>query len=135
MGLKSISHLRRGNTMPFQGKRLALVIMLLILGCHCHATLPPSFGNAHRFHPLPETVVGAHCPWEVRLNTVFNRVPPVITEIVCLSPHSMCGGNANFKCRQINSKMTVGYTFPHDHTNIEYMRNTTIAVGCSCVMN
>ena len=40
-----------------------------------------------------------------------------------------------FQCRQINTKMTVGYTFHNDHTNIEYMRNTTIAVGCSCVMN
>ena len=78
-----------------QGKVLALVAILLILSCQ--ATLPPSFGNAHSFHPLPDTVVGAHCPWEVRLNTVFNRVPPVITEIVCLSPHSVCGGNANFK--------------------------------------
>merc|ERR1712241_947009 len=101
MGIKSISHFQRGNTMHYQGKGLAALVATILLLLGCQASLPSSFGNAHSFHPLPNTVVGAHCPWEVRLNTVFNRVPPVITEIVCLSPHSVCGGNANFKVLMI----------------------------------
>ena len=48
--------------------------------------LPSSFGSAKMFHPLPGTVVGAHCKWEVKLNTVYNRIPQTITEILCLNP-------------------------------------------------
>ena len=33
------------------------------------------FGAAKHFMPLPNTVVGSHCAWELRLNTVANRIP------------------------------------------------------------
>ena len=33
------------------------------------------FGAAKHFMPLPNTVVGSHCAWELRLNTVSNRIP------------------------------------------------------------
>ena len=33
------------------------------------------FGAAKHFMPLPNTVVGSHCAWELRLNTVPNRIP------------------------------------------------------------
>ncbi len=59
--------------------------------------LPESFGQAHLFHPLPDTAVGAHCKWEVKLNTVYNRIPSTITEILCSEPNEMCGGNSNYR--------------------------------------
>ena len=31
--------------------------------------------------PLPNTVVGSHCAWELRLNTVPNRIPGKQSEI------------------------------------------------------
>ena len=33
------------------------------------------FGTAKHFMPLPNTVVGSHCAWELRLNTVASRIP------------------------------------------------------------
>lgn len=33
------------------------------------------FGEAKHFMPLPNTVVGSHCAWEIRLNTVSGRIP------------------------------------------------------------
>ena len=33
------------------------------------------FGEAKHFMPLPNTVVGSHCAWEIRLNTVAGRIP------------------------------------------------------------
>ena len=33
------------------------------------------FGAAKHFMPLPNTVVGSHCAWELRLNTVADRIP------------------------------------------------------------
>ena len=33
------------------------------------------FGQAKHFMPLPNTVVGSHCAWELRLNTVSGRIP------------------------------------------------------------
>ena len=39
------------------------------------------FGAAKHFMPLPNTVVGSHCAWELRLNTVPNRIPGKQSEI------------------------------------------------------
>ena len=33
------------------------------------------FGLAKHFMPLPNTVVGSHCAWEIRLNTLEGRIP------------------------------------------------------------
>lgn len=33
------------------------------------------FGQAKHFMPLPNTVVGSHCAWEIRLNTLEGRIP------------------------------------------------------------
>ena len=33
------------------------------------------FGAAKHFMPLPHTVVGSHCTWQLRLNTVPARIP------------------------------------------------------------
>ena len=33
------------------------------------------FGMARHFMPLPHTVVGSHCTWQLRLNTVPSRIP------------------------------------------------------------
>ena len=33
------------------------------------------FGEAKHFMPLPNTVVGSHCAWEIRLNTISGRIP------------------------------------------------------------
>ena len=60
-------------------------------------TPPHTFGHAHLFSPWPNTVVGAHCKWEVILNTVYNRIPRTITEIVCQTPNVTCGGNTNYQ--------------------------------------
>ena len=92
--------------------------------------LPLTFGSAKMFRPLPGTVVGAHCKWEVKLNTVYNRIPQTITEIMCQNPNEVCGGNSAYHCRQIRSKMLVGYTEEGDVVNI---RNNTVSIGCSCV--
>ena len=35
----------------------------------------PGFGAASHFMPLPNTVVGSHCTWQLRLNTVPARIP------------------------------------------------------------
>eukprot|EP00093_Oithona_nana_P014102 14102.XXX_116263_116845_1 [CDS] Oithona nana genome sequencing. len=109
---------------------LAFIVLLLCITKNC------SHGLTHPrlFKPLPETTVDGFCKWEVRLNTVYNRIPPVITEIQCVNQHSSCAGNTNFKCRTINSKLTVAYTDVVDPLKIEALRNTTFAVGCSCVM-
>jgi hypothetical protein len=37
--------------------------------------LAHGFGAAKHFMPLPHTVVGAHCTWQLRLNTVPSRIP------------------------------------------------------------
>ena len=34
-----------------------------------------SFGTAEYFMPYPNTVVSSQCAWEVKLNTVPNRIP------------------------------------------------------------
>ena len=80
--------------------QISAIVLISTLGClGSNASLPHSFGHAHKFQPIPDTVVGAHCKWEVRLNTVYNRVPPIITEIVCLTPNTVCGGNTNYKVK------------------------------------
>jgi len=88
------------------------------------------FGSARRFHPLPGTIIAAHCTWEVKLDTVYNRIPQTITEIICRNPNGGCGGNNNYNCRQIRSKMLVGYK---EGDRIVTMRNNTVSIGCSCV--
>jgi hypothetical protein len=75
-------------------------VVLFLLGValiHASAELPETFGHAHLFHPLPDTAVGAHCKWEVKLNTVYNRIPSTITEILCSEPNETCGGNSNYR--------------------------------------
>ena len=92
--------------------------------------LPLTFGSAKMFQPLPSTIVGAHCQWEVKFNTVFNRIPQTITEIMCQQPQDVCGGNHAYQCRQIRSKMLVAYT---EGGNLVNLRNNTVNIGCSCV--
>ena len=94
------------------------------------SVLPPTFGSAKLFQPLPSAIIGAHCEWEIIFNTVPNRIPQTITEIVCQQPNGECGGNHAFQCHQIRSKMLVGYT-EGDH--LMDLRNSTFNIGCSCV--
>jgi hypothetical protein len=88
-----------------------------------------------QFIPLPGTSVCAHCRWEIKLDTVYNRIPSTITEILCRNPNSTCGGNTNYHCRQIRAKMVVAYTDPlnEDTYALMHKQNTTISIGCSCV--
>lgn len=113
---------------------LAVVFSYLVTA---HGQLPSTFGSAHRFDPVPGLVVGAHCTWDVERNTVHNRIPSTITEILCRSPNSDCGGNSNYECRQIKTKMVVAYTGTLEvggPLTVLKSRNTTVSIGCSCVM-
>ena len=94
------------------------------------SALPPTFGSAKLFQPLPSAIIGAHCEWEIIFNTVPNRIPQTITEIVCQQPNGVCGGNHAYQCHQIRSKMLVGYTEGDDLMDL---RNSTFNIGCSCV--
>ena len=80
-------------------KAIPLIIMLItkVSSTNYENTPPHTFGHAHLFSPWPNTVVGAHCKWEVILNTVYNRIPRTITEIVCQTPNVTCGGNTNYQ--------------------------------------
>ena len=53
--------------------------------------------SGHIFQPLPSLRVKGYCEWEMRLNTDFNRIPPIITELVCSNPETTCGRNRFFK--------------------------------------
>ena len=44
------------------------------------------FGQAKHFMPLPNTVVGSHCAWEIRLNALEGRIPGEM--FVCKIPKS-----------------------------------------------
>ena len=100
--------------------------------------------------PLPNTVVGSHCAWELRLNTVPNRIPgkkiddffgnlnkrqklfsETITEILCYNPGGRCGGSNYYNCKQMKAKMLVGHT--DKEWRVRTLRNITINIGCSCV--
>ena len=128
--------------MNFQTKLLLLIVcQIFIIGTTSsirtrysrsinNERLPLTFGSAKMFQPLPATIVGAHCQWEVKFNTVFNRIPQTITEIMCQQPSEVCGGNHAYQCRQIRSKMLVGYT---EGGNVVNLRNNTVNIGCSCV--
>ena len=63
--------------------------------------------SGHKFQPLPKVNVKGYCEWEMRLNTDFNRIPQIITEVVCSNPETTCSGNTFFKvihiCRYIFS--------------------------------
>ena len=86
----------------------ALCIMVCIMGL---STRPKTsfkdsdWKSGHRFQPLPNLKVKGYCEWEMRLNTDFNRIPPIITELVCSNPETTCSGNTFFKviyiCRYI----------------------------------
>ena len=68
--------------------------------------------SGHRFQPLPNLKVKGYCEWEMRLNTDFNRIPPIITELVCSNPETTCSGNTFFKviytCRHILGYLNIG---------------------------
>ena len=101
----------------------------------CQAILPESFGVSHEFSPLPGIVVGCPCRWEVKLDTVINRIPSTITEILCRNPNTNCGGNSSYQCRQIRAVMVVAYTENNNGIiQLVHKQNTTIAIGCSCVL-
>ncbi|XP_023341914.1 uncharacterized protein LOC111711723 isoform X2 [Eurytemora carolleeae] len=94
------------------------------------------FGVAKHFMPLPNTVVGSHCAWKLRLNSVPNRIPETITEILCRSADTNCGGSHFYGCRQMKSKILVGYTEHYGNeqfSRLRTMRNVTFNIGCSCV--
>ncbi len=98
------------------------------------AELPESFGVAHQFTPLPRTTIGSHCRWEIKLDTVFNRIPSTITEVVCQSPYSSCGGNSGYQCRQVHANMVVAHFEPTNPSILTHKSNISVAIGCSCVM-
>lgn len=96
------------------------------------------FGAAKHFMPLPHTVVGAHCTWQLRLNTVPARIPETITEVICHSAGERCGGSMYYSCKQMKSKMLVAHTEPvlvEDSYDwrVRAVRNITVNIGCSCV--
>ena len=93
-------------------------------------SLPRTFGSAQGFYPIYGAIVVAHCKWEVVINTVINRIPQTISEIMCQNPTEVCGGNSAYRCRQVRSKMLVAYT---EGANVVNLRNYTVSVGCSCV--
>ena len=87
------------------------------------------------FRPLPGTRVHSGCKWDIRLNTVLNRIPSTITEIFCRTPNSTCGRNTNYQCRQIRAKMVVAFTDHEANTPLTLLhrQNITFSLGCSCV--
>merc|ERR1712130_287227 len=100
--------------------------------------VPHGFGAAKHFMPLPHTVVGAHCTWQLRLNTVPARIPETITEVICHSAGERCGGSMYYSCKQMKSKMLVAHTEPvlvEDSYDwrVRAVRNITVNIGCSCV--
>ncbi|XP_059091119.1 uncharacterized protein LOC131886732 [Tigriopus californicus] len=94
--------------------------------------LPRSFGSAHKFEPLPGIAVCGHCRWEVKLDTVYNRIPQNISEILCRDPSETCGGNTNYACQSISAKMLVAYVDPSVDDFLTY-QNKTVSVACACV--
>ena len=92
--------------------------------------LPSTFGAAKLFQPTSSMIIGAHCQWKIKFNTVSNRIPETITEMLCQQPQSQCGGNYAYQCRQIRSKILVGYV---ENGHVVSFRNNTINIGCSCV--
>ena len=125
------------SEMKRQGAWWFVVINIFLLPLTSKAVLPESFGDySHEFSPLPGTTIGSPCRWEVKLDTVINRIPSTITEIMCRNPTSNCGGNANYQCRQIRAVMVVAYTEINEGLiHLVHKQNTTIAIGCSCVLN
>ena len=93
----------------------------------------PSFGSFNIYNPLPGLSVCSFCQWEVKLDTVYNRIPSTITEIVCRTPNSSCGNNTNFQCRQIRSRVVFGFIDTEGNGSIQEKQNTTISIGCHCV--
>ena len=113
----------------------ASVALVLVLCSLVRSTASdPTCGS--EFHPLPGTQVQAGCKWEIRLNTVLNRIPSTITEIFCRSPNSTCGGHSHYQCRQIRAKMVVAYTDQSDASALTLLhrQNITFSLGCSCVL-
>jgi len=97
------------------------------------------FGSAQHFMPLPHTVVGAHCTWQLRLNTVPHRIPETITEVLCHEAGATCGGSQYYSCKQMKAKMLVAHAEPvvlvdgGSDWRLRAVRNITINIGCSCV--
>ena len=77
--------------------------------------------SGHKFQPLPKVKVKGYCKWAMRLNTDINRIPQIITEVVCSNPETTCSGNTFFKviciCRYIHRyiypKKFLHREFPH----------------------
>ena len=96
------------------------------------------FGSASHFMPLPNTVVGSHCTWHLRLNTVPARIPETITEVLCHNTGEKCGESNFYTCKQMKAKMLVAHTEPvlaggQYDWRVRSVRNITINIGCSCV--
>ena len=96
------------------------------------------FGSASHFMPLPNTVVGSHCTWRLRLNTVHARIPETITEVLCHNTGEKCGESNFYTCKQMKAKMLVAHTEPvlaggQYDWRVRSVRNITINIGCSCV--
>ncbi|XP_023335639.1 uncharacterized protein LOC111706923 [Eurytemora carolleeae] len=96
------------------------------------------FGAAKHFMPLPHTVVGAHCTWQLRLNTVPKRIPETITEVLCHEAGETCGGSQYYSCKQMKAKMLVAHAEAVQYEDqvdwrLRAVRNITINIGCSCV--
>lgn len=58
---------------------------------------PPKTPIEHTFKPIPGAVVDALCTWEVRQSVKPNRVPSVITEILCKNEGTKCGANTMYE--------------------------------------
>ena len=69
-------------------------------------------------------------------NSTWNSfVTGKITEVICVNSGGICGssnGRSQFTCRQMKSKIEVGY-YDESEKIFALIRNITINIGCSCV--
>ena len=76
------------QTNTYQGSSSKLHFNQFVLsGC----ALIYLFNISRHFMPLPNTVVGSHCAWKLRLNSVPNRIPgiPNFSIIVFLTEYQV----------------------------------------------
>ena len=50
-----------------------------------------------RFQPMKGVTVLGSCDWEIRATQMKNRIPRLISETICRSRSSNCGGNPFFQ--------------------------------------
>ena len=86
------------------------------------------------FDPHPDIIVAAPCAYKYKINTLQGRIPESITEVMCENQGTKCNNSPFFECHQEKRKMEVAYRRTIDN-NIEVnLRNITVNIGCSCVV-